>query len=220
MCNNQLGCDGCLAIADHLRLPECSLRQIDLSSNPEIGDSCATILAAALVANRQLWKLCLAGYSIIASGLEVFSNLICDRWTMMSTFSSNHVLRDLGNVGPCPQLSDLLALNRDNDTQQCAAKKILHAYSPFHPSLFLNWNLNPSTPCNKQAFPVVVEWFTRVSGYTNNSDTMITTEHVARSELNTLYQLAKAIPSEFEFPPSKKGLKRKRQTRLPHREEA
>ena len=215
-----MGCDGCLAIADHLRSPECSLCQIDLSSNPEIGDSCATILAAALVANRQLWKLCLAGYSIIASGLEVFSNLICDRWTMMSTFSSNHVLRDLGNVGPCPQLPDLLALNRDNDTQQCAAKKILHAHSPFYPSLFLDWNLNPSTPCNKQAFPVAVEWFPRVSGYTNNSDTMITTEHVARSELNTLYQLAKAIPSEFKFPPNKKGLKRKRKSRLPHREEA
>merc|ERR1712008_504008 len=101
--------------------------------------------------------------AIAASGVKAFSAILCDASSVDRTYLSNHALRDLRVRGLTPDLSALLEMNRGDDKEAVAIRKILRHHAHLDMGrLHLEWDL--------KMLPRAVGWFARARGDVRNDE--------------------------------------------------
>ena len=173
---NNIGRSGCESIATLLQDRNSNINKISLSQN-EIDDSCATILAQALVGNNKLKRLDLSGNWGIRRGWLDFIAILTNNF--------NHTLCSLGEgIGNMPLiLSSLLKLNLAVEME---------------PLFELDSKDDERKP---NALPSVIDWFDR-RDRESNEDGKVDTINVRTRKLSAIFQFARAMPLKFVPSPS------------------
>ena len=92
--HNNIGREGCLAIANLLQKEDSMLKELNLDAN-DIDDEGAEILATSLKRNDTLYDLRLDGNKLGKRGCLAFLKLLCDVSSIENTCYSNHTLTRL-----------------------------------------------------------------------------------------------------------------------------
>ena len=189
-----IGTVGCHALATAVQDPHCNLVTLNLA-HVRIDDDCAVILADALKSNGKLESLDLTNNNdITRRGWYAFSKTLCDRSSINGTYSSNHMLKHIGEDDEDrfpPSLEKLLKFNESADKKEVAIKKILHCHPNFDMKPFFEWDM--------KMLPTAVNWFDRAIFCTESNDTRSIDVHVRK--LNAIYQFIHAMPDVFEPAP-------------------
>jgi len=204
---SSFGKSGCEALAALLRDTNSNLGSLVLSRNHRIDDKCATVLAHSLEENSKLEELVLSNCAITTSGLDTFSNLLCDSSNVEATFRSNHALSNLGNINAPMDLTSLLDLNRGPDKEHVGIEKILRSHPHFDIQIFLHWGLDleESVEWYSRVLPLAVSWFDRASRYAQTEASTLDAEDVRARKLSVIYQFIRELPNDFFAPSSSKG---------------
>ena len=205
--DNNIGDVGCEAIATLLGDPSCNLRTLGLSYN-QIGDAGATAIANSLSGNNKLQKLRLHGNSINRIG-DIFCGVLCNASSINSTYSSNHVLNDVGgyiNDSLGRNFEFLLNMNMQTNKSHVAIKKILKCHPNIDMEPLFEWDAEEGEQ-NLKTLPHIISWFDRakvadatVGGGGDNTDSGDEEEtySVDAKKLSAIYQFAMAMPTLFE----------------------
>jgi hypothetical protein len=124
--DNIMGYFSCCALASLLRDPTVCLSCLDLWSC-SINDDCALLLADALRHNNSLQFVNLRDNNFTVGGIgwKAFSTLLCNKTSIVETFSSNHTLKCLGVSDDDLLVGPLLSLNLSDDKRAVAMNKVV-----------------------------------------------------------------------------------------------
>ena len=129
---------GWQALTGLIQDPNFVLRELNLNEN-NINDDNIVAFASALTHNKTLKRLCLDGTydeetdehnSLITErGWEAVSSLLCDKTSIMNTYTSNHTLQHVGDYSDpwftSGDVTSYLDLNEKKDKAEVARQKIL-----------------------------------------------------------------------------------------------
>ena len=194
--NDSITTVGWYAFSTLLFRPNSKLEEIDTSSNTmyingNINDEVATACANALTNNANLRKL-IFGYSAITEvGWSAFNNIVCNKSSIETIYSSNHTLISLHYryTGIPDELASNLELNQNGNKFDVARQKIIRHY-------FANGDQNTDAfiEMELEMIPRAISWMCRDD-----------------AGLSLLYQLVRSMPSLFESEnKDEQGPKRKR----------
>lgn len=144
-----------------LRFANSALETLNLSRNP-INDQTANLFADTLRDNRRLRELDLdlANSSNSAAIHAIFTTILSNNSSIVSTFNSNHTLEKLCSESDLSSLSnDLLfqlRLNRENNLSQAARIKIITAHFSGH-----EINMQPFMDMDLSVRPHALAWMAR-----------------------------------------------------------
>ena len=203
--NNQIGNDGCEALATLLADPNCNVQNLLLADNP-IGNDGTVTIANSLINNTKLKNLFLTDNPIDRCVDIVFYNLLCNKTSISSIYSSNHTLRGLyfgelnGSVGH--ELSQCLIINRKMNKSHVAMKKILK-YNNLDMAQLYGWDSEDEY--SLKALPFVMDWFERAriaTGYPflrrlPGEDFPRRRYNIDEQKLSAIYQFARDMPLSF-----------------------
>jgi len=196
--------------------PEFNIRIIKLDRN-RITNDCAVRLANSLVNNTTLtclnieqtiqWTDSVARrYPLY---LARYTELLCNKTSINSTYKSNHTLYFLKLTSPPirninqlwqlpPHMTYLLNLNKDKNKSRVAIKKILQ----YHPNIDMEslyaWDLDGEWTL--KSLPYVVSWFMKAKEAaahdeeTRFVDCPVSVFDVEKRKLTAIYQFALAMP--------------------------
>ena len=200
---NHIGNIGCWAIANLLDGANCNMQRLNFSGN-NIGNEGATSIANSLAKNTKLQKIILYNNPIDQSVVEEsFCKVLCTTTTINSTFSSNHILKELNPRGS-QLLESLLMLNNGTNKSHVAIKKILK----YHPNIdmepMFEWDAEEGEQ-NLKALPYVASWFERAGAAVGGDSSRYESDtnddecyNIERRKLSAFFQFAKAMPLLFE----------------------
>jgi len=185
--SNNIGSEGCRALARLLQDPDSSLRVLALDRNV-IDDTGSFVLANALRNNTTLEELQLdQNRGITSVGLNEFYQVVCNTSSILDTFLSNHTLERLEEFESedwAPSnIRRELDRNCSNDKHGVAIKKILCHHQHLNVESFFEWDL--------KVLPYAIEWFRRAR---------LCCEDIANLDakiLSSIYQFALAMPMQF-----------------------
>ena len=224
-----------LVLKTLLEDPESNIWSINLERN-RINNDCATMLANSLENNTTLTNLNMIRQNIQWTDLVArrfplylarYTELLCNKSSINSTYKSNHTLNFLKLTTPPirninqlpwrmpPHMTYLLNLNKDIDKSRVAIKKILQYHPKIDMASLFEWNLDGEWTL--KSLPYVVSWFERAKEAaahdeeTRFVDCPVSVFDVEKRKLSAVYQVALAMP-ELIVPAShvKAGKKRKR----------
>ena len=201
---------GWMAFSTILQQPDSNLEVLRIGNNTN--DAVVVSFANALSNNTSLKTLEFGlhfGTPISSRGIEAIGNLVCDKSSIESIYSSNHTLQhvDLSSS----HLDYLLYLNKSTNNSHVAIKKILK----YHPNIdmepLFEWNMEGEGERDLKALPYVVAWFDRAGEAVADAG-VEESYNIDETKLTAMYQFAKAMPLLFvPFPHAKGGdNKRKR----------
>ena len=196
LCYDRIGNAGCGAIATLLSDPISNLHTLYLSNNLIDNEGAAT-LANGLANNTKLKELYLDGNLMDnQSGVDIFSEVLCNTSSINNTFLSNHTLEKLHPFqGLGRKLTSLPYLNKCNNKSHVAIKKIL----TYHPNIdmepFFEWNMEGEGERDLKALPYVIAWFDRAAEAV--ADEGGDSYNIDERKLSTIYQFAGAMPLMF-----------------------
>ena len=202
-------------LTDYLQRPSFVLKSFDLSDN-NIDDDALIAFAGALEHNKTLKQVDLEGiyddetdelvYLITEKGWGAVSTLLCNKTSILKTYTSNHTLKELGSHHDDMNLPDdlvsYLELNENKDKAEVARQKILQTH-------FTTEDLDSSKmqvllDMALEVMPIAIEWI----GKPTHDDWK--GERV--SGLSAMYNLTRRLPDLFDSNAQKRprGAKRKR----------
>ena len=191
---------GLIALSTLLQHPNSSLKDLTISTDdetPNINDEVAMSYANALVNNKSITTLDFGGEdnnTLTAVGWDALANVLCNKTSIESIYSSNHTLYEVGywssdSSNPTNLLS-LLALNKDKNKSEVARQKIVQ----YH---FTNdGKIEEFVDMEVCVMPHAISWIGRVS-----------------SLHSLLYNVVRGMPTLFDSDAKAKavaaGIKRK-----------
>jgi len=194
LCDNRIGDDGSQALATLLEDQNCNLQYLDLTGN-NITNEGVRLVANSLVSNTKLKALYLKK-NPVSDVLSLFSNVLCNRSSINSTYKSNHSLVDLeiqGLVRTGGYLHSLLRMNEGTDKSRVSSDKILK----YHPNMALPSSVFEWDEEGKRtlkSLPHVVDWFDEAISASplNRAQT-----NIEAQKLSVIFQFALAMPTLF-----------------------
>ena len=172
--DNAISSGGARVIAESLVNPECRLEELHLYCT-NIGDEGAAILASSLRNNQRLVMMDLYGCTVMETGWNAFSPILCDTSSINATFMSNHTLQCLGSSSNIPQdVRKMLDLNSVQDKSRVAANKILQAHRHLDMRPLFGWEFG--------LLPYVATWLESFA------------ESRLDLKLSALYEFVRAMP--------------------------
>ena len=161
--NRRITASGLRFLSTALQSERCYVENLDITDTA-IDDDAAELFARALVGNRTLRSLYLAGgedeeydMPITPAGWSAFSIALCDTSSVNNTYLSHHTISELWNIyiddEDEPQnLTRYLRLNQ-RYPQHAAKCKILMSHAHLDMTPLLKWEL--------KFLPLAVNWFER-----------------------------------------------------------
>ena len=197
---------GWQALTGYLQSPNFALEELHLYNN-NVNDDTIIRFVELLAHNKALKCLSLDdcfdddGNDLITErGWEAISNLVCNKTSIMDTYTSNHTLHDISYTIPNDRLESYLKLNQNEDKVEVARQKILQThFSSKTP------NIQELLDMELVLMPTVIAWIGRPA-------------HVGRrgvnvSGLSLMYNLMRRLPDLFDSSPQKKQAGTKRKSR-------
>jgi len=199
-------------LTGYLQRPSFVLKSFDLSDN-NIDDDALIAFAGALEHNKTLKQVDLEGiyddetdelvYLITEKGWGAVSTLLCNKTSILKTYTSNHTLKELGSHHDDMNLPDdlvsYLELNENKDKAEVARQKILQTHFTTEDSPKMQVLLDMAL----EVMPIAIEWI----GKPTHDDWK--GERV--SGLSAMYNLTRRLPDLFDLTAQKEPLgKRKR----------
>lgn len=203
--NNNIGNDGCEALATLLEDPNSNLEQLQINRN-NIGNEGAILIANSLVKNKKLQRLDLSRNLDVDSVWDQLSYILCNTSSINDTYSSNHTLQMLRVTNldnPSAQrLRSLLKLNTDANKRHVAIKILTYHLDIDMKPLF-GWDIEGEWTL--KALPYVINWFERVwiakvSEFDERQSAFVhelERDRFNRRTLSSIYKFAKAMPLRF-----------------------
>ena len=165
--NRLVSSTGWQALSAYLRSPNFVLEELHLDENKVNDDTVVAFFTNALIHNNTLESLYLyqnPDDDLIADrGWEAVSTLLCNKVSILDTYTSNHTLHKLGYDHDEMNLPDdlvlLLESNKNEDKAEVARQKILQTHFPTEDNdtsniqEFLDMELN--------IMPAAIEWIGR-----------------------------------------------------------
>jgi len=209
--NRRVTPSGWQALSDYLQSPNFALEELHLYENI-INDDTVIAFTRALTHNKTLERLTLGGYYdddiddededvgelnhlISERSWEAVSTLLCNKTSIMNTYSSNHTLQHLGYYIP-DELADCLVpylkLNKNKDKVEVARQKILHTHFSDDDSS----NMQEFLDMELEVIPTAISWM----GKPTNVDWR--GENV--SGLSLMFNLMRRVPDLFDSSTQKK----------------
>ena len=206
---------GWQALSEYLLSPNFALRKLDLDGN-NINDDMVVALTSALAHNTTLERLCLDGtwdasnHVITERGREAVSHLLCNKTSIMSTYSSNHTLNKLGDDDDYNEmrmnlpgnLLSYLEMNENKDKVEVARQKILQTH--FSNEDNDTSNIQEFLDMDLEVMPAVIAWIGRSKiGWVGRD----------MSGLSLMFHLLRRLPDLFDSSAQKmpsSAVKRKR----------
>ena len=192
LCKNRIGDDGSQALATLLEDQNCNLQCLDLTGNI-ITNKGVQLVADSLVSNTKLKALYLKknpAYYVQA----IFSNLLCDKSSINSTYKSNHTLIDLEIRDLVRRtggyLHSLLQMNEGTDKSRVALDKILKYHPNMNATSVFEWDEEGKRTL--KSLPHVIDWFKRARDASFHRGRDIDTR-----KLSVIFQFALAMPTLF-----------------------
>jgi len=164
------------ALTSPLQSPSCALEELYLDGN-KISDDTLTAFKSALGDNRTLKRLSLERCTMededasdneddnedfITRGWEALSSLLCNKSSIIDTYTSNHTLQYVGpgyavDLTLPGDLASLLELNRNKDKAEVARQKILQTHFSNSDSSKIQELLNMEL----EVMPIAIAWIGR-----------------------------------------------------------
>ena len=208
---------GWRALTGYLQHPNCSLKELHLSDN-EYNDDTMIVFTSALAHNKTLKSLRLGGYNedfdddeddyhmISRIGWEALSKLLCNKSSILDTYTSNHTLQELGYYIP-DELADCLVpylkLNKNKDKVEVARQKILHTH--FSTEDGVSSKMQELFDMELEMIPTAIAWIGILTPIGWNGKSI--------SGLSLMYNLIRRLPDLFDSSRQKKSVgKRKSKT--------
>jgi len=190
---------GWQSLANHLQSPNCALEELELENN--LDDETLVAFARILVHDKTLKRLiiCQDDDLITERGWQAVSNLICNKESVMDTYSSNHTLHDIPYMNVPDNLVSSLTLNKNEDKLEVARQKILQAhFSDDSP------NMQELLHMELEMMPTVIAWIGKPAH--------IGWKGTSVSGLSAMFNLTRKVPDLFDSSAQKKlsGAKRTR----------
>ncbi len=173
----------------------CSLQVLDIYSI-NIGDEGALALVDALAHSKSLKELGIRMESsgVSVTGLQAFSNLLCDLSAPNNAYLSNHTLRSIGDPRSWNTVADeyqyilyqliwiWLNVNKNSSSANIAAKiKVLSCFPDLNMTPLFQWDL--------KLLPFVKAWFQTIEG-TGTYATIVRSR-----ELSAIYSFVRGMPT-------------------------
>ena len=188
--NRSITTTGWLVLTTLLQSPISLIKEINIYNN-NINDEVLIAFATALADNTKLQTLWLkADGAITLRGWDALSQLLCNKSSIDSIYSSNHTLRNICPEASAPKdIVSSLHLNKNNNKAEVARQKILQ-----HHFLSNGFNIQAFVDMETNFLPRAISWISRdIAG------------------LSLLYELFLSMPSLFDsVSMAKAGRKRKR----------
>ena len=211
--------------------PEFNIRIINLEWNL-INNDCAIMLANSLVNNTALMNLNIqqniSWSDLVARRFPLYlaryTELLCNKSNINSTYKSNHTLTFLKLTSPPirsvnqlwrlpPHMTYFLNLNKDTNKSRVAIKKILQYHPIIDMESLYAWNLDGEWTL--KSLPYVVGWFKKAKEAaahdeeTRFVDCPVSVFDVEKRKLSAIYQFSLAMP-ELIVPASHVRVDKKR----------
>ena len=195
--NRSITSVGWMELSTLLQYPGSNLKILFIPDNG-INEEVAVSFANALSNNTSLKTLALFGFlgtpisSISSRGIEVIGNLLCDKSSIESIYSSNHTLQQLywSDIHLHTDLMSFFKLNQNDNKAEVARQKILQ----YHFSNGDN-NIQDLVDMSLNVIPHAIAWVGR--------------DDTARS---LLYRLIHGMPSLFDFRGKAKAVEERRES--------
>jgi len=199
------------ALSGFFQSPNCSLKELCLAGI-NLNDDTIVSFASALVHDNTLTCLFLGtcvdnegNARITKRGWEAMSDLLCNKSSIMGTYTSNHILQELGHDHDYMDLPDdlisYLKLNENKDKVEVARQKILQAHFSTDDDDDAS-KIQELLDIELEMVPTVVEWIGR--------PTLDDWKGTNVSGLSSLYNLMRRLPDLFDSSPQKKSSMGKR----------
>ena len=207
--NRQVTPTGWQALTVYLQSPNFALEQLGLHQN-NINDDIVIAFASVLAQNNTLERLALHdcfdednNESITERGWGAFSNLGCNKTTIMDTYNSNHTLYRLSEYLP-DDLESYLELNKNKDKKEVARQKILQSH--FSTEDGDTPKIQELLDMELEVMPSVITWIGRPA-HAGWRGTNV-------SGLSTMFNLTRRLPDLFDSSAQKKPGKAKRKRNI------
>lgn len=192
---NRIGTIGCKALATLLEDPNSNLTTLELFSN-RINNDGASILANSLANNTKLRILNLFNNLFDVRVEEVFSELLCNKKSISSIYSSNHTLNNLvlhRRMGSL--LSSLLTMNLEGTNKSRVAMRKTLKYHPILAKIDVSelFEWGEEGEQTLKSLPYILAWFDRAEDMEGRSGSYKLHKH----KLSTIYKYAKAMSLSF-----------------------
>jgi len=148
-----------------LRNPNFLLEKLCMRWGDSSYDDVVNSFADALTNNKRLRELKI---DCSTEMYALFTRIVCNSSSIMSTYNSNHILSELNNHSrrPLPiDLASVLQINRDYSVSQAARLKIIKTH--FSGS---NINTTPFTAMELKVLPNAISWMGRECGISEIND--------------------------------------------------
>ena len=213
--NKRVTPSGWQALSDFLRSPNFVLERLFLDNN-NIDDDTLITFASALTDNKTLEWLDVEQVPpdedededdndldlITKRGWLAVSNLVCNKRSILDTYTSNHVLRYLGDYycdGIGDEMFPYLQLNENKDKAEVARQKILQT----HFSGKDTSNMQELLDMELEVMPTAISWIGRPVAIHWKGENV--------SGLSLLYNIVRRLPDLFDSGAAqKRSMKRKR----------
>jgi len=201
---------GWLALTDYLQSPSFALKELYLSNN-KINDDTVVAFTSSLVRNKTLETLTLdecvdedEDNLIAERGWGAVSTLVCNKTSILETYTSNHTLQDLvggsSEMSLPSELSSHLELNRNEDKVEVARQKILQTH--FSSEDDATSKMQELLDMELEVMPTAIAWMGR--------PTSVDWKGYNVSGLSAMYNLTRRLPDVFDSSAHKKSSTAKR----------
>ena len=207
------------ALTSPLQSPSCALEELYLDGN-KISDDTLTAFKSALGDNRTLKRLSLERCTTMDEdasdneddneefterGWEALSSLLCNKTSIIDTYTSNHTLQYVGpsyavDLTLPGDLASLLELNRNKDKVEVARQKILQTHFSNSDSSKIQEFLDMEL----RVIPTAIAWIGRPTHDDWNRN------RTSVSGLSLMYNLMRRVPDLFDSSAQKKPGEAKR----------
>jgi len=195
---------GWQALSGYLQSPNLALRELGLNEN-NIDDDTLIILTSALVDNKSLKYLSLDGtwdddteeyISLITErGWGAVSTLLCNKASIMDTYSSNHTLQEISEYIRDDLLESYLELNRNKDKAEVARQKVLQTHFSTDEDNFTS-NIQEFLDMEFEMMPTAISWMGKPANVDWKGKNV--------SGLSLMFNLMRRVPDLFDSGPQKK----------------
>jgi len=212
--NHSITPTGWQALTGYLQSPNFALEELTLGENKINNATLAAFMSVLVLAhNKTLKRFYLddcfdedGNESITERGWEAFPNLLCNKTSIMDTYSSNHILQALGwdhdQINMPDDLLSYLELNENKDKAEVARQKILQTHFSDNDTSKLQVLLDMEL----EVMPAAIAWIGR-STHANWRGTNV-------SGLSTMFNLMRRLPDLFDSGVHKKANDTKRKRKL------
>ncbi len=186
---NSINEAGCRALVPLLQKKAYPLKILSLKQN-QINDNCISILVNALQTNNVLETLDLYNNEgITDNGWDcILNNLLCNKTSITSTYTSNHSLQSLGESPPpfeSPEparVKEMLTINKSPGKAHVAREKVWTVYFKADKSPF---DLTPLLDMDVKIMPHLLAYFTKAwlgdTAYSNEEYRFCKLYHIVRN---------------------------------------